>query len=151
MKMATRVPDTLITLLIPSFPLSGFNEKLLITFTTFQVTLEFNVCFFHDNNELAMPNPKPDRKVYINYSKYSLETGGSGILAVFTYLGPEDPKTVLDNVVSEFVGNEGYHELIDFSLDNPWMRVVLSDINDVKQELYASGKHKLRKLKESSS
>ena len=80
----------------------------------------------------------------INESRYELAGGkGKGKLAVFIYAGKSDPKVMLDLAIKEYVDNNGYHELIDANLDNPWMRVVLSDINDMKQEIYDSTIHKL--------
>ena len=71
----------------------------------------------------------------INEAEYNLDpiAGKKGIVAVFIYSGSADPKKVLDYAVSLYVENNGYHELIDANLDNPWMRVVLSDINNMKQ------------------
>lgn len=33
--------------------------------------------------------------------------------------------------------------MIDAHLDNPWMRVILSDINDIKQQSYTPTEHRL--------
>lgn len=79
----------------------------------------------------------------INEAEYALENGGKGKIAVFIYAGISDPKKVLDLAIHQYVGNNGYNELIDANLDNPWMRVVLSNINNMKQEPYDSDKHKL--------
>jgi len=72
----------------------------------------------------------------INYAEYNLENGGKGKIAVFIYVGKSDPKKVLDRAVHEYVQTNGFNELVDSSLDNPWMRVILSDINNMKQEPY---------------
>lgn len=79
----------------------------------------------------------------INKANYPLKTGGMGEIAVFIYTGTADPKKVLDLAVQEYVGHAGYYELIDSHLDNPWMRVVISDINNMEQELFKPGHHKL--------
>jgi hypothetical protein len=50
---------------------------------------------------------------------------------------------MLDNAIHEYVGNNHYHELMDAHMDNPWMRVVLSDINNMHQELFDASIHKL--------
>ena len=78
----------------------------------------------------------------ISEAEYALENG-TGKMAVFIYAGKSDPKKVLDLAILQYVGNNGHHELIDANLDNPWMRVVLSDINKMKQEPYEAAKHKL--------
>jgi hypothetical protein len=86
---------------------------------------------------------KNTQELTINEAEYNLPMGGKGKIAVFMYSGDSDPKTILDNAVSNYVEGNGYHELIDYNLDNPWMRVVLSDINKMKQEIFDVNKHKL--------
>lgn len=80
----------------------------------------------------------------INEAKYPLKTGLEGTIAVFLYNGDGDPKQLLDYAVSLYVGTSTYHELIDSGLDNPWMRVIISDINSMHQEYFDSTKHKLK-------
>ncbi len=71
----------------------------------------------------------------INEAKYDLPGNkGKGKIAVFIYSGGADPKKVLDHAVSIYVKDSGYYELIDAHLDNPWMRVVISDINNMSQK-----------------
>jgi hypothetical protein len=81
--------------------------------------------------------------VTINLGEYNLADGsGKGKIAVFIYSGQANPKSILDSAVSEYVKRNGYHELIDANLDNPWMRVILSNINDMVQENFDPSKHK---------
>lgn len=82
--------------------------------------------------------------VKINQAQYDLANGHKGRVAVILYSGTGDPKPILDAVISNYVENEGYHELIDSNLDNPWMRVILSDINNMHQEDYDPIHHKIR-------
>ena len=70
----------------------------------------------------------------INEAEYDLPTGEKGKMAIFFYSGPADPQKMLDYAIREYVGNNGYHELIDANLDNPWMRVIVSDINSLDQK-----------------
>jgi hypothetical protein len=79
----------------------------------------------------------------INEAEYDLSQKKKGKIAVFMYSGEADPKKVLDLAVSEYVEGTGYHELIDAHLDNPWMRVILSDINGMKQDDFDPTKYKL--------
>ena len=79
----------------------------------------------------------------INEAEYELPNKSVGKIAVLMYHGNGDPKKVLDYAVSVYVQNEGYHELIDAHLDNPWTRVLLSDINSMKQEDFDEDKHRL--------
>ncbi len=79
----------------------------------------------------------------INESEYDLENNKRGKIAVFIYTGGADPSKILNYAVNEYVGNNDYHELIDSNLDNPWMRVIISDINDMKQEPFTPRKHRI--------
>ena len=79
----------------------------------------------------------------INEAEYDLPNKGKGKIAVLMYQGNGDPKKILDYAVSIYVQNEGYHELIDANLDNPWTRVIVSDINNMKQEDFDENKHRL--------
>ena len=72
----------------------------------------------------------------INEATYNLADGTNGKIAVFIYNGGADPKKVLDYAISIYVQDNFYHELIDANLDNPWMRVILSDINNMKQSIF---------------
>ena len=72
--------------------------------------------------------------VKINISEYDLENGGKGKITVLMYMGSADPKVVLDEAVRIYVGNKIHHQFIDIHIDNPWTRVVMSDINGMKQK-----------------
>ena len=74
----------------------------------------------------------------INEAEYKLENGDNGKIAVLIYNGNKDPKQILDYAVKEYTGKNNYHELIDSHLDNPWMRVIISDINSMKQEEFSN-------------
>jgi hypothetical protein len=78
----------------------------------------------------------------INEAEYEL-LNGKGKIAVFLYSGESDPSKILDFAIKKYVGNNGYYELIDAHLDNPWMRVIVSDINNMNQEDFDAQKHKL--------
>ncbi len=90
-------------------------------------------------------NPIPG--LTINESEYDLADSRKGKIAVLMFSGDGDPRKVLDYAVKEYVDNEGFYELIDAHLDNPWMRVVMSDINNMKQEAFDVNKHKLTQIK----
>ena len=79
----------------------------------------------------------------INESEYPLANGKMGKIAVFIYMGTRDPHTVLSAAVEDYVGEHEYYELLESSMDNPWMRVIVSNINDMKQEPFNSEFHKL--------
>jgi hypothetical protein len=84
----------------------------------------------------------PDLK--INTAEYDLPNGAKGKIAVFIYSGNGNPTAWLDLAVGKYVEDAGHYELIDAKLENPWMRVVLSDINDMEQEIFNPEKHKLK-------
>lgn len=87
----------------------------------------------------------------INEAETYLENGKKGKIAVFLYAGECDPKPILDYAVKQYVGNyQNYMELIDQQMDCPWMRVVVSDINDMKEENFQDvilRKDRIKKLK----
>ena len=84
------------------------------------------------------------KDVKISESEYEIPNSNKkGKLAILMYQGNSDPKVFLDIAVSHYVENNGYHELIDSNLDNPWMRVLLSDINSLKQDPFDADKHRL--------
>ena len=80
----------------------------------------------------------------ISEAEYDLpDNKGKGKIAVLMYNGAADPKKVLDFAVREYVQDNGYHELIDAHLDNPWMRVLLSDINNMSQKDFDADEDRL--------
>lgn len=88
-------------------------------------------------------NKIPD--LTINEALYDLPGGKKGKIAVFIYSGGADPKRILDLAITSYVGDNGYHELIDANLDNPWMKVVISNINDMDQHVFEPSEDKLSK------
>lgn len=73
--------------------------------------------------------------VSINVSEYDLPNNkGKGKVAVLLYTGSGDPKAVLDEAVMKYANGKNHHEFVDIHLDNPWTRVVLSNINDMDQK-----------------
>ena len=93
-----------------------------------------------------MPNVDDVR---INEAEYDLQNGEKGKVAVFLYNGDKDPRKVLDYCIKQYVGNNtNYTELIDAQLNCPWVRVILSNIDDMKQmDLYDYIKRRDRKRK----
>lgn len=70
----------------------------------------------------------------INEAEYPLENGKKGKIAVLMYTGSADPRPVLDYAIKSYVQGNPYYELIDAQMNNPWLRVIISNINDMKQE-----------------
>ena len=64
------------------------------------------------------------------------------------YTGSSDPKTILDKAIKIYTQNNNYHEFIDSNLDNPWTRVIMSDVNGMHQMKF---QHKTHRINESSN
>ena len=73
----------------------------------------------------------------INESEYNLQNGKKGKVAVFIYHGSGEPAKFLKYAIKSYVEDNEYYEFIDSGLSNPWMRVVVSNINDMKQENFS--------------
>lgn len=58
-----------------------------------------------------------DRTVYITVLIGGLKSG--------------TPKSFMDIVVAEYVSGRLYNEYVDANLDNPWLRIIIEDINDL--------------------
>lgn len=83
-------------------------------------------------------------QVKIQESTINLTHGRTGKIAVLIYVGDDDPIAKLDWAVSEYVGHEFYNEFSDINNDNPWVRVILSDINEMNQVNFDPTIHKLK-------
>ena len=56
-----------------------------------------------------------------------------GKIAILKYTGSDDPVLHLDEAVRLYVGNIKHTEMVDMNIDNPWIRVILSDIDKVQE------------------
>lgn len=62
-------------------------------------------------------------------------------LAVFMYFGNENPVEVLDKAIATYVGDKDFYEFVDDNMDNPWIRVVLKEIEGFdKSEILVEGR-----------
>lgn len=82
-------------------------------------------------------------KVTIRESKIDLGNGKTGKIAVFMYTGADDPVEKLDEAVANYVGHESHMQFVDVHMDNPWIRVITSDINQIKGKVFNPAKHQL--------
>ena len=57
--------------------------------------------------------------------------------------GINKPKSYMDNVVSEYVGHALHNQFIEIFLDNPYVRVVVSGINDFDYQVFDTDVHHL--------
>ena len=83
-------------------------------------------------------------KIKIQESSIELTQGRTGKIAVLQYVGDDDPIAKLDWAESEYVGSNRYMEFIDVNNDNPWIRVIISDINEMNQVDFDPSIHKLK-------
>ena len=72
--------------------------------------------------------------VTINEVEYDLENNEKGKLVIFIYPGPKDPVKVLDSAIKIYTDGNDYYEFVDINMDNPWTRVIISNINGIKQK-----------------
>jgi len=49
-------------------------------------------------------------------------------------LNSENPTAVMNDAVSTYVERKGHNQFIEIHLDNPWVRVVIDGINEVKYD-----------------
>ncbi len=82
-------------------------------------------------------------KVKIQESTINLKQGGKGKVAIFLHSGEGDPVIELDAAVNKYVGHEQASQFIDINMDNPWVTVVISHINEMTQEDFNPLKHHL--------
>jgi hypothetical protein len=55
-------------------------------------------------------------------------------------LGADNPKEIMDNAVSTYVGEKPYNEFIEIFLDNPWVRIIVSGINELNYQEFKDQK-----------
>ena len=46
-------------------------------------------------------------------------------------LNTENPTAIMNDAVSRYVGRTGHNQFIEIHLDNPWVRVIVSGINEL--------------------
>ena len=47
-------------------------------------------------------------------------------------LNTDNPTSIMNLAVSEYVGTTGFNEFVEIYLDNPWVRVIVSGINNLE-------------------
>ncbi len=67
---------------------------------------------------------------------YYQKTMASGVVMTILVggLNKPNPKTYMDDVIRDFVGNRCYNEFIESSMDNAWVRVIIENFNNIKFE-----------------
>ena len=74
--------------------------------------------------------------------------GGKGTLSIICGgLNAENPKSFMDEVVSRYVKEEMYNEFIEIFLDNPYVRVIITGINEIEFKEFDKKTHLLKTLR----
>ena len=76
----------------------------------------------------------------VEIKEFHVENGG--IIAILRG-GLNKPKSYMDYVVSEYVGHAMYNQFIEIFLDNPYVRVVVTGINDFNYEVFDTNRFRL--------
>lgn len=84
-------------------------------------------------------------QIKIEESEINLTHNRKGKVAILMHSGDGDPVNELDWAVNQYVGNELHMQFVDINMDNPWVRVIISGINEMEQENFDPTKHGLKK------
>lgn len=64
-----------------------------------------------------------------------------GKIAIFRGgLNSATPIVFMNSVVREYVGQQGYNEFVEIHLDNPWVRIVITELNLINFKQYNNEK-----------
>lgn len=55
-------------------------------------------------------------------------------------LNTDNPTAIMNDAVSKYVGSTGYNEFVEIYLDNPWIRVIISGINELDYKTFDNQK-----------
>lgn len=58
-------------------------------------------------------------------------TGQSSMYILYGGFGNSNPKAYMDSVVASFVEKDMYNEFVESTLDNPWSRIIICEINNL--------------------
>lgn len=91
-------------------------------------------------NELYYKSFKPSIFKNVEMFQQDLIKTRSSVAIFRGGLDSEKPIAYMNDVVSEYVGQKGYNEFVEIHLDNPWVRVVFTDINSLEYEPFKNQK-----------
>lgn len=66
----------------------------------------------------------------VNVYEHELENGAK-IAILFGGLYKPNPKEYMDNAVFSYVGDRMFNEYIEETMDNPWLRVIIFNLNNL--------------------
>ena len=58
-----------------------------------------------------------------------------GKLAIFNYVGSDDPVLHINNAIALYTSgyNGIWHDFVDANMNNPWVRIIITDINPIQE------------------
>ena len=75
--------------------------------------------------------------VEISISEFTTVNERRAKIAIFRGgFGTDNPTPILEEAISNYVGNSGYNEYVEVHLDNPWYRIIVGGANDIKFKSY---------------
>lgn len=77
----------------------------------------------------------------VQIKEFHVENGG--VIAILRG-GINKPKSYMDNVVSEYVGHAMHNQFIEIFLDNPYVRVIVTGINNFDYDTFDTEKFHLK-------
>ena len=72
-----------------------------------------------------------DLKKWVKISEHKFTNSKGDVIgkcAILRSYYPGDVIEMLNSAVSQYVGNDPYYEFIDMNMDDPWTRLIISDI-----------------------
>ena len=68
------------------------------------------------------------------FEKYLTEDENARITILRGGLNTDNPSAIMNEAVAKYVNHEGYNHFVEIHLDNPWVRVIISGINDLEYD-----------------
>jgi hypothetical protein len=81
--------------------------------------------------------------VTIQENTITLTQGRKGKVTILSYMGLDEPESILDDAVSIYVGNIPHMQFVDINNDNPFTRVIISGVNEMEQRKFNPEKDRL--------
>lgn len=72
-----------------------------------------------------------------------LKDDKKGCIVILTYHGTGDPQIALNHAVQEITKDVCFCEFRDARLEIPWLRIIITGINDMDTEEFDIDKHQL--------
>ena len=66
------------------------------------------------------------------FEEYLTEDENARITILRGGLNTDNPTAIMNEAVSQYVSYEGCNQFVEIPLNNPWVRVIISHINDLE-------------------